>query len=122
MADQSPFAGAAAIGAINLVLRFVLELAMVAALFAWGVRVAEPIWLKTLLGIAAPALALFAWGAFIAPRASRRLADPARLVLEVVLFALAAAGLAMVGLPGWAIALAVVAAFNIAILQALKLR
>ncbi len=122
MTDQSPFTGATTIAAINLVLRFLLELAMIAALFTWGVRIADPIWLKTLLGVAAPALALFAWGAFIAPRASRRLADPARLLLEIVLFGLAAIGLATVGLPVWAIALAAVAALNIAILQALKLR
>lgn len=122
MTEQSPFAGATAVAAINLVLRFLLELAMFAALFTWGVRVAEPIWLKTLLGVAAPALALLAWGAFIAPRASRRLGDPARLGLEIVLFGLAALGLAMVDLPVWAIALAVVAAVNIAILQFLKLR
>ena len=122
MADQSPFAGAVAIGAINLVLRLLLELAMIAALFTWGVRVADPMWLKTLLGVAAPALAVFLWGALIAPRAPRRLADPARLVLEIVLFGLAAVGLATVGLPGWAIALGAVAALNIAILQWLKLR
>lgn len=114
--------GGAALGGANLLLRFLLELAMLAAFVAWGFRVVDAIWLRVVLGLGAPAIALFVWGAFVAPKAPMRLADPGRLGVEVVLFGLAAAGLAMTGLMGWGIALAVVAALNIAILQALKLR
>jgi hypothetical protein len=114
--------GGAALGGANLLLRFLLELAMLAAFLTWGFRVVEPIWLRVVLGLAAPAVALFVWGAFIAPKAPMRREDPGRLGVEIVLFGLAAAGLAIVGLAGWGIALAVIAALNIAILHALKLR
>lgn len=92
---------------------------MVAAFVAWGFRAADPLWLWVVLGIGAPALAVFAWGTLIAPRAPRRLDDPARLVAEVALFGLAAAALVLAGLPIWGVALAVIAVINIAILQAL---
>jgi hypothetical protein len=51
-----------------------------------------------------------------------RLDDPARLAVEVALFGLAATALIMAGLPIWSVALAVIAAVNIAILQALRLQ
>lgn len=114
--------GGAALGGASLVLRFLLELAMLAALLIWGFRVVEPIWMKMLLGLAAPALAVLVWGAYIAPRAPRRLPDPGRIAVEILLFALATVALAEVDLTGWAIALAVVASVNIVTLQALKLR
>ena len=49
------------------------------------------------------------WGAFLAPRAPRRLEPRGRLLTEAVLFALAAAGLAFVGATVAAVLLAVVA-------------
>ncbi len=122
MTDRQSITCGSALGGINLLLRFMLELAMVAAFAAWGFRVADSLWLRVVLGIGAPALAVFAWGALIAPRAPRRLDDPARLVAEVVLFGLAAAALVLAGLPIWGIVLAVTAAVNIGILQALRLR
>ncbi len=95
---------------------------MLAALAVWGFRVADPMWLRIALGIGAPVAAGIVWGAFIAPRARRRLNDPARLALELVLFGMAAVALAAAGLLAWAIALAAAASFNIAILQASRLR
>jgi hypothetical protein len=98
LADRGSITGGSAIGGINLLLRFLLELAMVAA------------------------LAVFAWGTLIAPRAPARLDDPARLAVEVALFGLAATAMIVAGLPIWSVALSVIAAVNIAILQALRLR
>jgi hypothetical protein len=74
--------------ALNLGLRFVLELWMLVALAIWGFS--EHI----VLGIAAPLAATVVWGLWIAPKASRRLRDPLRLVVELLLFGAAGVGLA----------------------------
>jgi hypothetical protein len=76
-----------------LAVRFVSELALLAAA-AWaaGARFHSPA-PAALVG-AAVALAIAAvWGVWVAPASARRLPDPARLAIEVVLFAGVAAGL-----------------------------
>jgi len=67
-----------------------------------GGTVGSAVSLQVVLAIAAPCFVAAVWGTWLAPRAARRLADPARLVLEVVLFlagglALLAAGQAALG-------------------------
>ena len=104
-------------GAANLGLRFVLELAMLAAFAYWGFTADAPFALRILLGVGAPVVAIVIWGAFIAPKAPRQLADPGRLALEVVLFGLASLALLMAGREVLALSLAVLAAGNIAMLQ-----
>jgi hypothetical protein len=49
-------------------LRFLPEQALLAALAVRGDQVPDPIGLKVLLGIGAPARAITIWGAFITPR------------------------------------------------------
>jgi hypothetical protein len=71
---------------LNLVFRFVLELVVLVALFLWGVSVSDELIVQVILGLGAPALALVVWGLFVAPKASRRLPDPQRLALEIVVF------------------------------------
>ena len=71
---------------LNLVFRFVLELVVLVALFLWGVSVSGELIVQVVLGLGAPALAIAIWGLFVAPRASRRLPDPQRLALEIVVF------------------------------------
>ncbi len=73
---------------LNLGLRFVLELCMLVAFGIWGFSE------NILLGIAAPLAAAVVWGLWIAPRANRRLRDPVRLVVELLLFGAAGAALA----------------------------
>lgn len=74
--------------AVALTLRFACELAAVAAVAWWG-------W--PWLGLVAAAVVIGLWGAFIAPKAARRLPDPPRLLLELVIFAAAATALVSVG-------------------------
>jgi hypothetical protein len=74
--------------ALNLGLRFALELCMLAALSVWGFSN------HALLGIAAPLAAAVVWGLWVAPKARRRLHDPVRLAAELLLFGAAVAGLA----------------------------
>jgi hypothetical protein len=71
---------------LNLVFRFVLELVVLVALFLWGVSVSGEFIVQVVLGVGAPALAVAVWGLFVAPKASRRLPDPQRLAVEIVVF------------------------------------
>jgi hypothetical protein len=93
---------------VVLTVRFLCELAMLAALAYWGFLVGDGAgaWL---LGIGAPVLAAAVWGAFVAPRARWPVPVPVRLVIELVLFGGAAAALAAAGQPALAVVLAVAA-------------
>jgi hypothetical protein len=93
---------------VTLTVRFLSELAMLAALAYAGFQLGDGVgaWV---LGIGAPLAAAVIWGAFIAPRARRRLPIGLRVVLELVLFAAATAGLAAAGQPLAAAVLGVVA-------------
>jgi uncharacterized protein DUF2568 len=73
---------------LNLGLRFVLELCMLVALGIWGFSE------NFVLAVAAPLAAAVVWGLWIAPKATRRLRDPVRLALELLLFGAAGAALA----------------------------
>jgi Protein of unknown function (DUF2568) len=79
--------------AANLTLRFACELAALVAVAWWGWTVSP------VLGVAFPLLVAVVWGAWIAPKARRRLPDPGRLGLEALVFAAATASFAGVGEP-----------------------
>jgi hypothetical protein len=81
---------------LNLIFRFVLELLVLVVLFLLGVSISESLLFQVVLGLGIPAIVILVWGLFVAPKASRRLPDPARLVLEVVVWSLGALGLALV--------------------------
>ena len=85
----------------NLVLRFALELAALAALGYWGSQTG-PLPVAILLAIGAPLAAAVLWGLFVAPKAGRRLRGARRLMVEIPTFAAASAGLAATG--EWALA------------------
>jgi hypothetical protein len=96
--------------------RFLAELASLAALVAWGVHGVGGA-LGWVLGIAAALLFAAVWGALLAPRAPRRLHVPARLVAEVVLFGLAAIALVAADLPARGVLYAVVALLGIGLVR-----
>ena len=73
--------------ALALTLRFACEIALVVAVVWWGWPVAGIV-----LGLGVIAV----WGAFVAPKARRRLRDPLRLIVELALFACATAAYAAV--------------------------
>jgi hypothetical protein len=107
-----------AVKALNLALRFALELGAIAALFYWGTQTGSGV-VSWLLALAAAGLFVFVWGTRLAPRAARRLPMRARIPLELVLFGLAGLALAVAG-PAWlGIAFVVVAYINIALVYAL---
>jgi hypothetical protein len=86
--------------------RFACEIGAVVALVWWGWPV---------LGIVAGALLIVVWGVLVAPKSRRRLRDPARIVLELVLFAAATAAFVSVGQTVLAIVFAVAAASTAAL-------
>jgi hypothetical protein len=93
---------------VTLTVRFLCELAMLAALAYSGFTVGDGIgaWL---LGVGAPLVAAVVWGAWVAPKARRPVPIPTRVVIELVLFAVAAGALAVAGQPVLAVVLGVAA-------------
>jgi hypothetical protein len=105
--------------AANLGVRFLLEICMLGALAWAGAEVgADHSWLVSVaLAIAFALPAALVWGLFVAPKAPRRLDDPTRLVVELLLFASAAEALAYVGNVALAVVLAVLVLTNTAVLR-----
>jgi hypothetical protein len=93
---------------VTLAVRFLCELAMLAALAYWGFSVGAGAgaWV---LGIGAPLLAAVVWGALVAPRARWPVPMPVRVVIELVLFGAAVGALAVAGQPQAALVLGVAA-------------
>jgi Protein of unknown function (DUF2568) len=101
--------------AANDVLRFCLELAMLAALAALGFAVADGV-LQWLLAVALPLVAATLWGVYMSPKASRPLvADPQRLLAEGAFFGAATAALAIAGAGVLAAVLGALAAVHLAL-------
>jgi hypothetical protein len=94
---------------VLLLVRFMSELALLAVLAVVGALAADTTPARVALAVLLPLVAAAVWGLLIAPRAVRRLPDPGRLVLELVLFGGAAAGLAATGHPEAALTFAAVA-------------
>jgi hypothetical protein len=95
-----------ALTSVAAVLRFGLELVLLAVFGTFGFTFPSP-W-SWILGLGLPALTLLVWSGFVAPRAPRHLDDPARLVVELVLFALGTGALAALGQWQWGVTLFVV--------------
>jgi hypothetical protein len=93
---------------VTLAVRFLCELAMLAALAYWGFTVGDGIgaWV---LGVGAPLLAAVVWGAWVAPKARWPVPMPVRVVIELVLFGSAVGGLTIAGQPVLAVVLGVAA-------------
>lgn len=100
----------------NLAVRFLIELGALAALAFGCAQVGQGLAMKIGLGVGAPILAAAVWGAFVAPRAAKRLPDPWRLLPEAAVFGAAAVALALAGHATLAWALAITAALNRALI------
>jgi hypothetical protein len=106
----------ATVRAINLAIRFFLELAAFAALGLWGWRIGDGGLTGSVLAVVLPLIAIAAWGTFVAPRSLLRPPSAVRFAVEIAVFAAAVAGLFATDRPGWAIALAVIYLVNRALL------
>jgi hypothetical protein len=89
--------------AANLVLRFLLELAALAALGYWGAQSTSSGIARVALAIPLPLAAAVFWGLFVAPKARFGGRRGVRLLLGLVVFGLASAALVSSGQPmlGW---------------------
>jgi len=74
----------------NLLVRFLLELCVLVIFSYWGFTSSDQTLIRILLGIGSPVLFAIIWGTFISPKAFRRLQEPWRGLLEIILFVLAA--------------------------------
>ena len=92
---------------ILLALRFLSELALLAAAGAWGHAQGSGFATRWGAAIGAMAVVAFAWGRWVAPKSATRLTDPTRLAVEIVLFALGALALAAAHHPVRGVALGV---------------
>jgi hypothetical protein len=95
--------------------RFLTEIALPVALAVTGWRLGEPLVMQVVLAVLLPLVAVAVWGRLVAPRASGRLTDPARLAVEATLFTVGAVGLLLVGF-AWVGVLYGVAAVGVALL------
>ena len=96
----------------NLALRFLLELCALVALGYWGFKTGTGAITKVVLGIGAPLVAAVVWGVFVAPRAPVALPGFVVLLLQVLVFGSAAAGLIATGHRALALAFAVLVVIN----------
>ena len=81
----------------NLTLRFLLELCALGALGYWGFKTANGTLAKIGLGVGAPLVAAVVWGMFVSPQTPAVLPGLVVLVLQVLVFGSAAAGLVATG-------------------------
>ena len=78
-------------------MRFVLELAALAAPGYWGATAAKRRLVRVGLAAAAPLVAATAWVLFVAPRATLDVGPVVRFVVELLVFGVATAGLLVRG-------------------------
>lgn len=102
----------ATMGRANLVLRFLLELAALAALAAWGWQTGSGPAAAVALAVLTPLTVGLLWAACVSPKAPLRLSAPVRLAIELGLFALAGLALLQAGARGWAAGLAAALALH----------
>ncbi|MGW0433180.1 DUF2568 domain-containing protein [Micromonospora sp. NPDC003197] len=91
-------------------LRFLLELAALAALAYGGWQAPAPVWGRLLLAVLLPLAAVAIWARWVAPKGRKVLPDPLRLIPEWCVFGGGALALVTAGLPGLGAALALLAA------------
>lgn len=106
--------------ALNLTLRFLIELACLAALAYWGAGATGDVLANLALAILVPTAAAVAWGVWSAPRASRRLSGRRRAALELALLACSCVLLALAAEPPAGALLALLAILNATWLRQLE--
>ena len=108
-----------ALKAANLAVKFVLEVAAVAAFAHWGATVAGGA-VSVVIAIGAPLLAAVMWGILAAPRSTRRLSPATRVPFELGVLGLAALALLAAGSLLAATVFASVVIVNAALLTTLR--
>ncbi len=98
----------------NLALAFAVELAMLAGFAVAGWNATPLLWLRIVLTIALPAIAIAMWAVWAAPKAKKRRLSPGPLLLfKVIIFAAATLAWWLAGLGLVAAIFGVMAAINV---------
>ena len=84
---------------VVLTVRFLTELMLLGGLALAGTQLGGGVALAIVDAVLLPVAAAALWGLFVAPRARRRLPEPARFLLEFALFGVTGAVLVLVGRP-----------------------
>ncbi|TXK74484.1 YrdB family protein [Paenibacillus sp. N3.4] len=71
---------------VNLGLRFLLELCILASLGYWGFHLDKGMLIKSLAGIGSPLIAAILWGIFVSPKASIPVSPPLQFIIELAIF------------------------------------
>ena len=71
---------------INVAIRFLLEICVLAAVCYWGFKINSNWLLNILMGIGIPLLIAIVWGMFGAPKAANHLTGFSLLALEIIVF------------------------------------
>jgi len=111
----------AALRHTNVALRGLMEAGVVAGLAYWGVHTADGTGAKIALGLAAPVLGFGIWGT-IDFREAGALGEPLRLLEELLISGLAAAGLYTAGQHVLGLALALLSIVHHVLVYALGMR
>jgi hypothetical protein len=101
----------------NLALRFLLELAALAALGFWGFHTGGSLLADVLLGVGAPMLAAGVWGTFAAPKSSKRLRGTALPIVQLVVLGAGAVALVAAGQPVLGAVFAALIVVNVALMH-----
>jgi hypothetical protein len=102
--------------AANLGLRFLLELAALAAVGWWGWHTGGSTLGRLALATVLPLVVAVVWGVFIAPKARVKVSRPVWYALQIVIFGSASLALASVWSPWAGVAFALIVVANIALL------
>lgn len=98
----------------NLALAFALELAMLAGLAAAGWAATPILWLRLLLAVALPGIAIVLWAIWAAPKAKKRRLKPGPLLLfKLIIFSAATLAWVLAGMGLIAAIFGVLAAINL---------
>ena len=106
------------LSAVNVALRGLMEAGIVCGLGFWGYRFGHSVFLKVTMTLGAPLLLFGFWG-LVDFRRAGRLAEPLRLVQELVVSGLAAAALYVAGQQALGAALALLSLVHHALVYAL---
>lgn len=108
-----------AIKQLNLLVSFLLELAMLFFYSYWAYRTSDTDAMRYTLAVVMPAIAVVIWAIWAAPKSKYRLANPFRSVLKVSLCLLAAFLCYKTGQGGWAVWFTAVVLLNAGVAFAL---
>ena len=100
---------------LNAGFRFILEILVLLALLLFGLGASDDLIVGLPIAIVLVAIVVIIWGLFVAPKATHRLDDPARLAVELVVWfvGVLAFGFAI----GWIVAIL----FGLAVLTSIAL-